>query len=225
VRYPRRRTTTKEAILSRIALDDVQILHRLQTRRKLSLRLIMAAMAPIVALAQSNWSAQGWVETAIQSLGLWLIVLCVFGRVWCALYIGGRKSVELVTLGPYSISRNPLYVFSSLGAIGVGLRTGSLAISALFLLAAVVIAIPVIRVEEMVMARTFGADFDAYCARVPRFGPRLSLWRDAPMLSLQPRHLYRVFGDSMLFACTIPLIDAVAWLQGHAILPVLVRLP
>ena len=201
------------------------MLHRLQARRKLSLRLIVAGLIPLVALVQSSWPAQSWVQAVVQALGLWLIVACICGRAWCALYIGGRKSVELVELGPYSISRNPLYLFSFLGAIGVGLRTGSLVMTALFMIASIVVAIPVIRVEEMVMTRTFGSSFAAYCARVPRFGPRLSLWCDAPMLSLQPRHLYRVFRDSLLFASAIPLIDAVTWLQGHATLPVLVRLP
>jgi protein-S-isoprenylcysteine O-methyltransferase Ste14 len=214
-----------EASLSRIALDDAQVLHRLQERRKLSLRLIIAVLIPVVAVVQSSWPSDGTANGTIEAIGLTLIVLCVLGRVWCALYIGGRKSTELVDLGPYSVSRNPLYLFSCLGAIGVGFCTGSSALGAFFLVAATTVMIPVVRVEEMVMTRTFGTSFEDYRARVPRFWPRLSLWRDAELLSLAPRHLYRVFGDSLFFASAIPVVDAIAWLQTHGVLPVLLRLP
>jgi protein-S-isoprenylcysteine O-methyltransferase Ste14 len=214
-----------ESILSRITLDDWAVLHHLQARRKLTLLLLVVGAAPIVALVQSGWPADGWARSTIETVGLWLIVGCIFGRAWCALYIGGRKSVELVDRGPYSISRNPLYLFSCVGTIGVGLRTGSLAVGALFLIAAIAVMVPVIRVEELVMRRTFGGAFDDYCARVPRLLPRFSLWRDAEVLTLEPRHIRRIFGDGLFFACTIPLIDVIAWLQGQGIFPVLARLP
>jgi len=214
-----------EPILSRITLDDWGVLHRLQARRKLTLRLIVVGAASVVALVQSSWPPDEWVRNAIDAAGLWLIVGCIFGRAWCGLYIGGRKSVELVDRGPYSISRNPLYLFSCVGTIGVGLRTGSLAMGALFLVAAIIVMIPVIRVEELVMRRSFGAAFEAYCNQVPRLLPRFPLWRDAEVLTLEPRHIRRIFGDSLFFLCTIPMIDVVAWVQGHGILPVLLRLP
>jgi len=218
-------TGPEEVELSRIALDDVRVLHRLQLRRKVWLLLIMAIVVPVVTLVQADRPDSSWFEDAVQTFGLWLIVSCVCGRVWCALYIGGRKSTELVELGPYSISRNPLYLFSCVGAIGVGLRTGSMALGILFLLAAIAVMLPVVRVEETVMRRTFAAAFEAYCAKVPRFGPRFSLWRDAQVLTVAPRHLYRVLADSLVFALTIPIIAAIHWLQAHAILPVLLRLP
>lgn len=219
------RNQSVEAKLSRIALDDVMTLHRLQLRRKISLLLIMVALVPVVTLVQGVWPDVSWVHTAIETLGLWLILSCVFGRAWCALYIGGRKSTELVELGPYSISRNPLYLFSCLGAIGVGLRTASITLGILFVLAAIAVMLPVVRVEEMVMRRTFAAAFEAYCAKVPRFGPRFPLWRDAQALTITPRHLYRVLTDSLVFILTIPVITAIHWLQVHAVLPVLLQLP
>ena len=56
-------------------------------------------------------------------------LVCIVGRAWCSLYIGGRKKAEIVDRGPYSISRNPLYVFSFMGAFGVGAQTGSVTLA------------------------------------------------------------------------------------------------
>jgi protein-S-isoprenylcysteine O-methyltransferase Ste14 len=202
----------------------VQVLHRLQLRRKLSIRALILCVGPLVLLTQSAWPGDGSMRIAVEGLGLALIALCVLGRAWCALYIGGKKAQVLVDRGPYSVSRNPLYLFSCLGALGVGLRTGSWLLGALAFIAAVLVLLPVIQVEELVLLRTFGPAFADYCARVPRIGPRLSLWRDAELLSVAPRHLYRVVGDSLIFASTIPMIELVAWAQAQAILPVLLRL-
>ncbi len=45
------------------------------------------------------------------------------------LRIGGRKILELVTDGPYSIMRNPLYVFSVIRVAGIGAQAGSVTIA------------------------------------------------------------------------------------------------
>ena len=53
--------------------------------------------------------------------GCTLVGIATVGRLWCALYIAGYKTDKLITSGPYSMCRNPLYFFSLLGGIGVGL--------------------------------------------------------------------------------------------------------
>src|SRR5690606_40050349 len=58
-----------------------------------------------------------------------LIVVCVIGRTWSSIYIAGHKVQTLVMDGPYSISRNPLYVFSIIGAAGAGAQLGSIVLA------------------------------------------------------------------------------------------------
>ena len=55
----------------------------------------------------------------IETLGLALVTVGIGGGLWATLYIGGRKSAVVVSTGPYSITRNPLYLFSSIAAAGV----------------------------------------------------------------------------------------------------------
>jgi protein-S-isoprenylcysteine O-methyltransferase Ste14 len=107
-------------------------LSAVQHRRK---RVVGASLvAPIMALlfTQSMWVIDGPAHLSIEWIGLALIVVCILGRTWCALYLGGKKKRQLVRHGPYSIVRNPLYLFSAIGAAGVGLCAGSLVIGAIF---------------------------------------------------------------------------------------------
>src|SRR5690349_15131041 len=86
-----------------------------QTLRKLGLLVMLATIGVLFLFGTSRWPSPA--EDAIEWAGMILIFICVCGRTWCSLYIGGRKISELVAVGPYSISRNPLYVFSIIGAV------------------------------------------------------------------------------------------------------------
>ena len=59
--------------------------------------------------------------------------------------------------GPYSVSRNPLYVFSFIGAFGMGAQTGSVLMSCLFTLIAFLVFYATVRREEDWLKATFGA--------------------------------------------------------------------
>jgi protein-S-isoprenylcysteine O-methyltransferase Ste14 len=205
--------------------EDRRLLTRLQKQRKLWLRLAVAGAGIAILFLRSSWPEGGVVNTLIETTGLALIALCILGRAWSILYIGGRKASELVDHGPYSVTRNPLYVFSFLGALGVGFQSGSLVIGLAALVLAAIVFVPVVRREEEVLARTFGAPFEAYCQRVPRFWPRLALWRDPPTVSFAPPLLYSTLRDSLVFAAAYPLFELVELLQDKGILPVLAWLP
>ncbi len=95
---------------------------------------------------------------------------------------GGKEgkvyASRLVRGGVYGGTRNPMYVGNALIAIGMTMAAGSplgygvLIPLFLFVYAAIIAA------EERYLRETFGAEYDAYCAAVPRV--RLSLrglWR------------------------------------------------
>jgi protein-S-isoprenylcysteine O-methyltransferase Ste14 len=201
-------------------------LQALQRKRKLVLALGMALWVLLMLFTRSRWEAGApQLHALIEIAGVVLILVCILGRTWCTLYIGGLKKRELVTAGPYSVVRNPLYLFTSLGAGGIGAQTGSALVALLYLAATLAVFGYVARREEAFLASVFDGTFADYAARVPRFWPRLSAWREAEELRVRPHLVRRTFLDACLFLLAVPAADLLAWLQRVADLPVLAHLP
>jgi protein-S-isoprenylcysteine O-methyltransferase Ste14 len=113
-----------------------------------------------------------WTEEVIIIVAWTLVSIATAGRLWCSLYLRGRKTKELCQAGPYSLCRNPLYVFAFLGGMGIAAASDRAVLIILFPLVFWGCYIPVIRAEEIRLSRLFGKEYEAYCARVPRFIPR-----------------------------------------------------
>jgi protein-S-isoprenylcysteine O-methyltransferase Ste14 len=202
----------------------VEVLNPVQIIRKIALGFVLLGAVGLIALASSppNWSA---FHESVEAAGLALILICILGRCWCTLYIGGRKGAELVDIGPYSISRNPLYFFSFVGAFGVGAQTGSLTVAILFAVAAWVVFRVTVAREETYLKGALGQPYQHYLSAVPRFLPYPWLWKGAEVLEVRPRRVTLTFLDSLTFLVAIPLAEGLEILQDHGILPVLLRLP
>lgn len=161
----------------------------------------------------------------LEAVGLALIGICIVGRGWCSLYIGGRKKAEIVDRGPYSISRNPLYVFSFIGAFGMGAQTGSITMALLFTVTAFAVFYATIQREEEWLASMFGATYAAYRARTPRFGPNFRKWQDQETLEVRPTFFLTTLRDGLAFLLVIPLFEAlehaqdVGWVRAMFTLP------
>jgi protein-S-isoprenylcysteine O-methyltransferase Ste14 len=167
----------------------------------------------------------GLVHESIERLGVILIVICILGRTWSALYIGGRKNSALVAEGPYSICRNPLYLFSMIGAIGVGAQFGSVTVAAVCGLFTWLVFLWTARREEATLIEAFQEEYRRYMERVPRFWPKASLWESPTTLLVHPRQIIVTFLDALLFLIAIPITEAFDYLHHSGILPVLLRLP
>lgn len=144
--------------------------------------------------------------------GLVLVGMAMVGRLWCSLYIGGRKNSELVTEGPYSMTRNPLYFFSLLGFVGIGLCTQSISFSLCVVGFFVLVYPSVIASEEAFLRGRFGAAFQAYCERTPRFFPSLARYRASEVCEVSVQQFRRTAGDVVWFvwlAGIVALIEAV----------------
>jgi protein-S-isoprenylcysteine O-methyltransferase Ste14 len=200
-------------------------LQRVQRIRKLAVLVALIGLVGASLVTQSSDGVDGEWHERVEVIGLVAIVLSIVGRAWCSLYIGGRKKSEIVDRGPYSITRNPLYVFSYIGAFGIGAQSGSATIGFAFVLAAMVVFYMTVKREEAFLEREFGAVYAAYKARTPRFWPRFSLWRDEEQLTIRPALFVTTILDGLIFLLAIPVFELIdvgqasGWLQVMAHLP------
>ena len=205
-------------------MADPHHLRRVQLIRKAALLLALAA-ACVLAAISNTLVALPWLHDGVEADGLAMIVICVVGRAWCSLYIGGRKKAEIVTRGPYSLCRNPLYLFSFIGAFGMGAQTGSVVMALVFLVIAVAVFYVPVRQEEVWLTTTFGDEYRAYCARTPRFWPRFSKWTDTDTIEVRPVFFLTTLRDGLAFFLAIPIFEALEHAQAVGWVRVLFSMP
>jgi protein-S-isoprenylcysteine O-methyltransferase Ste14 len=98
-----------------------------------------------------------------------LVGLCL--RAYAAGYL--HKQEVLTMTGPYAYTRNPLYLGSSILALGAAIAMYSWISASLLLLYFAVFYSMVMRREEEELAARHGATFEEYARAVPLFFPRL----------------------------------------------------
>jgi protein-S-isoprenylcysteine O-methyltransferase Ste14 len=156
--------------------------------------------------------------------GCVLVGAATVGRLWCAQYISGYQDDVLITDGPYSVCRNPLYFFSFLGGIGVGLCTGSVVLAVTIAAVFVGLYPIVIRSEERKLSDKFGKQYDQYAAKVPRFFPDISLFREPAEYVVNTRSFRREIIDAIYFIWLVGLFEFVGKLIDRGILPTFIAL-
>jgi len=101
-------------------------------------------------------------------------------RIWAAGHL--EKSREVTTSGPYRFTRHPLYLGSSIMALGIAVGCRSILVAGLVFLYMASTIGAAIRMEEAFLRARFGDAYDAYAeARAPRVQRRFSFeraWRN-----------------------------------------------
>jgi protein-S-isoprenylcysteine O-methyltransferase Ste14 len=117
--------------------------------------------------------AVGWVLIAA---GVALYLMCAF---WGFALRGKGTPLpldapkNLVVDGPYQVVRNPMYWGVGAVMFGEAAVFHSLAVAELMAVLLVCMNLFVLFYEEPQLRRKFGAEYDDYCRRVPRWLPRL----------------------------------------------------
>jgi len=130
--------------------------------------LLFAILPPFaIALLMAMFAPSIWTPTRIA--GLVIIVIAIVLLTMVRVTLGNSFSVtpqarKLVTTGIYSRIRNPIYVFSGIGIIGVALYSNK---PAFLLLLVVLIPMQIMRAraEGRVLEERFGEEYRAYKAR------------------------------------------------------------
>jgi len=184
------------------------------SRAAVILALAYALFVPAPAVIPRSWLAVS------ELLGFALLIVATLGRVWCLSYIAGVKNDVLVTEGPYSMARNPLYVFNFLGAVGFGLAVENPVLAGLLATAFAVFYPSVIRREEEVLTQAFGERFVRYCGATPRWFPRWSNFHEPESWSINPPRFRAGLLDVMWFLWAFLIWEileesgALQWIRG-----------
>jgi len=145
-----------------------------RTRKRLLVsRVFGLCILLLLVFGTGSRSEHPLVEPVLFLAGVLLAVVGFCGRLWCLSYIAGRKKRVLVTDGPYSLCRHPLYFFSLVGGLGLGLCTQTLSAVLLHALGFAVYYPRAIRGEEVFLSSIF-PDYEEYKKKVPLFLPRWS---------------------------------------------------
>ena len=197
--------------------------HPDQHRRLLTLQLFAIIAGLSLLFAEPAINEASMAHEIIELAGLGLLMACVVGRLWCILYIGGKKNRELISMGPFSMSRNPLYFFSTVGAFGAGLVFGSILAAVVAGIATYMILNAAARSESNYLAASFGHEYHAYATRTPRFWPNPFRYRDEKQWLFSPPALRRNLFDGLYFLTLFPVFEMLEYLRESGLLPVMFK--
>ena len=109
---------------------------------------------------------------ATESLGVGLPVSLggLALRAWAAGHL--RKNQKLATSGPYSFTRNPLYLGTLITAMGLAMAANSVGLGLFFAAMFVLIYLPAIELEEQHLSAIL-PDYADYAASVPLLVPSI----------------------------------------------------
>ena len=156
--------------------------------------------------------------------GITLVGIGTIGRIWCALYISGYKDRILIQSGPYSICRHPLYFFSLLGGLGIGLATETLTIPVIILIGFILFYPLLMNHEEKSLSKTFGKEFQSYSQRTPKFFPKFSLFNMPEECTVSTKVFTRALIRSFFFIWMIGLLELIEGIQQSGVVPTLFSL-
>ncbi len=218
-------TSTTSVALPKYTPDRRPIRDFFTNRRRVISRIVAVPTVLLVVFSHHSWANQGWMDIVVTSIGFVLVMCCAFGRLWAALFISGYKTKSLITVGPYSMVRNPLYLFSLIGAIGVGFAAENLILIVVLILLFGVYYPLVIAAEERKLAYVHGDVWLSYAEVTPRFLPRFSLYSQPDRYEICLPILRRAFFDVAAFPAILFLVEILEELQEMEIIPVYFWIP
>jgi protein-S-isoprenylcysteine O-methyltransferase Ste14 len=192
---------------------------------RLRLTLLWYLVLLVATAFTGPWTLPNVARVLLDSIALLLVAFAVLGRIWCSLFIAGRKDAELVTSGPYALCRHPLYLLSLAGGLGLGIATHSLLLAGGTLLVLYALFEGAMRSEDAYLAARHGEAFTEYAARTPRLWPGSGPQRVPAAMEARPQVLWKAFVDGGAFMLLFALLLAARSLREAGAWPTLLQLP
>jgi protein-S-isoprenylcysteine O-methyltransferase Ste14 len=135
----------------------------------------------------------------VDMVGYLLVALATMGRLWCGIYIFGRKSDNLCQDGPYSICRNPLYLFSFMGGAGVAMTSNRIVLMIAFVAISCFYYFLVVKNEEKRLLHAYGQEYEKYCTKTGRFIPGFRNYWSREQIEINPQVIFHAIIKNMWF--------------------------
>lgn len=173
----------------------------------------------------SAWETRSVVvEESLFFAGVVLVAIGVVGRVWSLSYLVGNKAKKLVTEGPFSLCRNPLYLFSFIGVLGVCLCTETMSVALIVMPIFVIVHLRSVRNEERKLGALFGPEYEEYARRTPRFFPSFASFKESDVLTVNAVLFRKGATEVAMFIVMIGVLEMTEVLHEIGLLPVMFNL-
>lgn len=184
----------------------------LLNRRLLMSRVALVGIALMSMLVASPFypGTMGEHGGLHEAISLGLVMVAAFGRIWATMYLGGRKNAVLVREGPYSLCRNPLYLFTAIGVAGIAIQSHQPWVAGALLAFMAVFYPWTIRNEERLLEAKFGRAFHEYRTETPAFFPAPGGFRaGGETVEVNPRFVLKAVFDNMWWIIGWYLLGAI----------------
>lgn len=189
---------------------------------RLGFSWVLGAIFLATAIFCQSRLAETVLYEGLEQLGCGLVVVATLGRIWSMVYIGGRKDAELCQDGPYSIWRNPLYLFSFIGAVGIILCAQILLLLFIIMPFFLYNYYFVIKSEERRLLEMFGEPYRQYCRKVKRIIPNFANYHSQEKFEVYPRVLFRSMVHASFFMWLVIGLDILEYFKETGLLPIFI---
>jgi protein-S-isoprenylcysteine O-methyltransferase Ste14 len=187
---------------------------------------IVMCTCGVLAVLSPPWVAdESWAGFSLDALAWITFLTGAAFRFWSTLYIGGRKTYTLISEGPYSMCRNPLYVGTFLIWLSAAIFLKSLTLAAGVGAGILFYMLLTIPAEERLLSSVLGQPYEDYCRRVPRLLPRLALFHTPPTLTVNTSGLLMECRRAARWIWAPMLAEIVIHLRAESWWPFLFQLP
>ena len=155
--------------------------------------IIIAPFAVIAALSTPMVHEHTVGDFVLDAIGWACFVAGASLRWWATLYLGGRKGRELASEGPYSLTRNPLYLGTFLMTLAIAFYIHSVLFFIGLIFATPIYMQVTVPWEEQTLRKTFGERFERYRQRTPVFFPSFRNFHASSTVEVDLHGVYAEF--------------------------------
>ena len=187
--------------------------------------LLFGPIGSVILFSNPLVAHDSFTDDLLEASGWSFFLLYVLFRVWATMYVGDRKEKDLVTEGPYSLCRNPLYLGSLCWAVALVLLLHSATLMVALIIAAWFYCRRVIPSEEAVLRSQFGEKFDQYSQVTPRLLPKLSGYHSTGLVQVRLAGMRRELKRMLTSFVLMLSVFALCHLRGLRWWPHVITLP